>query len=76
MTLSDLKVFKDDVLKYFLNEENWAYKGACSQIFTWVEELPSIANSIHDIHLFLEDIEYSEEELTDEDFEIKFYDSY
>ena len=69
-----------EVLKYFLNEDNWIMgnafnNGSC--VFGWVEELPSIASAIRDLAFFYNDGYYGDEiELTDEDFEIYFYDSY
>lgn len=66
-----------ETLKYFLNEDNWAYKGEYSQVFSWIEELPSIANAMRDLWIFYDYLDsYSDNEFTDEDFEIYFYDSY
>jgi len=61
-----------DVFKYFLNEDNWRVDG--TSIWTWEEELRSIAEAIYWITKFLEDV--YDEGFTDEDFEIWFYDSY
>lgn len=73
LSVEDLLTFKNEVLIYFLNPDNWDYNGKRSMIFSWEEELPSISKSICDIYYFLYGIE---EDLTDEDFEIEFYDSY
>lgn len=73
MTLDQLKIFRDEVLEFFLDKSHWEYKGETSLIFSWEVELVPIANSIRDITLFFE---YLDEDLTDEDFEIYFYDSY
>ena len=62
-----------ETLKYFLNEDNWEYGDCYSQVFSWIEELPSIANAIQDLWRFYDNLD---NELTDEDFEIYFYDSY
>ena len=73
LSIEDLLTFKNDVLIYFLNPDNWVYNEKSSQIFSWEEELTSISKSICDIYYFLGDLE---ENFTDEDFEIEFYDSY
>ena len=73
LSIEDLLTFKNDVLIYFLNPDNWVYNSARSTVFSWEEELTSISNSICDIYYFLDSIE---ENFTDEDFEIEFYDSY
>ena len=68
-----------ETLKYFLDENNWKYNGKTSLIFSWYEEIASIANAIHDLYLFLDYIDEgadNEDDVTDEDFEIYFYDSY
>lgn len=68
-----------ETLKYFLNEDNWEYNGYTSQIFIWIEEVASIANAMHDLYLFYEHIDEgadNEDDVTDEDFEIYFYNSY
>lgn len=72
--LSDIPMIVNKVLKYFLDEDNWEYEGCYSQVFTWIEELPSIATAMRDLTIFYEMV--IEEELSDEDFEISFYDSY
>jgi hypothetical protein len=68
-----------NTLKYFLKKENWEYNGKTSLVFNWYEELPSIANAIRDLYLFYDYIDEgadNEDDVTDEDFEIYFYDSY
>ena len=67
-----------DALKCFLNEENWEYNGRTSLVFNWYEELPSIANAIRNLYLFYDyiDEDDDEDDVTDEDFDIYFYDSY
>ena len=68
-----------NTLKYFLNEDNWEYNGNHSVIFNWYEEVASIANAINDLYTFYANIdvgENNENDVTDEDFEIFFYDSY
>ena len=74
--ISDIPIIVNDVLKYFLDENNWNYNNSYSQIFDWYEELPSIANAIHNLLFLIEDIERAEDPITDEDIEISFYDSY
>ena len=74
------KVIK--ILKYFLKEKNWTKTNAQSQVFSWVDELPSIAISIQNLSRvyeeYLENKEYVEEYkgLNDKDFDFYFYDSY
>lgn len=66
-----------ETLKYFLNEDNWEYGECYSQIFSWIEELPSIANAMQNLWRFYDNLDIDpDNELTDEDFEIYFYDSY
>lgn len=68
-----------ETLKYFLNENNWVYDGHTSSIFNWYEEIPSIAIAINDLYRFVDYIDEgadNEDDVTDEDFEIYFYDSY
>ncbi len=73
MTLDQLKIFRDEVLEFFLDKNHWVYKDCYSHIFSWEVELVPIANAIRDITLFFE---YLDDDLTNEDFEIRFYDSY
>lgn len=68
-----------DTLKYFLNEDNWDYNGSTSLVFNWYEEIASIANAIRNLYLFYDYIDVgadNEDDVTDEDFDIYFYDSY
>jgi len=68
-----------NTLKYFLDENNWEYNGRTSLVFNWYEEIASIANAIRDLYLFYDYIDEgadNEDDVTDEDFEIYFYDSY
>lgn len=68
-----------NTLKYFLNEDNWEYEGKTSWIFNWYEEVASIANAIRNLYLFYDYVDEgadNEDDVTDEDFEIYFYDSY
>lgn len=73
MSFDDLKIFKEEVLEFFLDKNNWIYNDKHSLIFSWEIELVSIANSIRDITLFFE---YLDDDLTEKDFNIYFYDSY
>ncbi len=80
----EIKFELDDIpaiigtLKYFLNEENWEYNGRTSLVFNWYEEIANIANTIHDLYFFYDyiDEDDDEDDVTDEDFDIYFYDSY
>ena len=68
-----------NTLKYFLNEDNWEYDGNISQVFDWITEVASIANTMRDLYLFYEYIDEgadNEDDVSDEDFTIYFYDSY
>ena len=68
-----------DTLKYFLDEDNWEYDGSTSLVFNWYEEIASIAKTIRDLYLFYDYIDAgadNEDDVTDEDFDIYFYDSY
>ena len=73
LTISDIPTIVNEVLRYFLNEDNWEYEGHCSQVFSWIEELPSIANAMSDLNGFYDDVV---DFYTDDDFDIWFYDSY
>ena len=63
-----------DRLKDFLNEDYWR-ESEGSSIWTWTEAVVNIARGIQTIRFILEDIEYGEE-VTAEDLEFRFYDSY
>ena len=62
-----------ETLKYFLLEENWN-KDDYSSIWDWYIELPSIAEAIKKLRCLIEDIE--NEDISIDDFNIYFYDSY
>jgi len=76
LTIENLVTVVEDVLKYFLNEDNWVHGNSFSNgsIWNWTTMIATIAQEIHDIREFIEDVEANE--LTDEDFKIYFYDSY
>lgn len=68
-----------EVMKYFLDKEHWYEDGG--SIWTWEEQLRNTANIIYNITRFLEYIEdgdgdVPEDEVSAEDFEITWYDSY
>lgn len=71
LTIGDLIVVIEKVLKYFLDENNW---DRADSIWEWEIQLPHIAETIRDLRFFLQDIK--DEGLGNEDFEIYFYDSY
>lgn len=68
-----------DILKFFLDENNWEYKGLFS-IWEWHEMLPSIAKSISNLKTFLYELEIensdADKKLKGKNFEIYYYDSY
>lgn len=77
LTIEDIPVIVEKVLKFFLDENNWEYDGHTSQVFTWYEELPSIAQSIRNLMEFYEDWRADDElKINNEDIEFYFYDSY
>ena len=61
-----------ETLKYFLHEENWGKDG--SSIWDWYIVLPSIAEAIKKLRYLIEDIE--NEDISIDDLNIYFYDSY
>jgi len=61
-----------ETLKYFLHEENWDKDG--SSIWDWYIVLPSIAEAIKKLRYLIEDIE--NEDISIDDLNIYFYDSY
>jgi len=73
LTLEDLYDFVENVLKYYLNEDNWNRDNS-SSIWSWDVGLKSIANCIFNIRRLLEDYDYGD--ISNEDFDIYFYDSY
>ena len=60
-----------ETLKYFLNEENWDRDDS---IWDWYIALPSVAEAIKKLRCLIEDIE--NEEISIDDLNIYFYDSY
>ena len=73
LKINDLKKFSK-VMEYFLNRENWIYDNNNS-IWEWEIQVANVADAIKRIYIFFDYLE-GEEELTDEDFEIIWYDSY
>ena len=63
-----------DLFKYFLVEKNWQEDG--DSIWQWHTILPHLAEAIRDIRYFLQEYEDEDFDLSEEDFEITFYDSY
>jgi hypothetical protein len=61
-----------ELFKYFLNEDNWYDDG--ESIWDWFIMLPTLAEAIRDICFFLR--EYEDSDVSEDDFEITFYDSY
>lgn len=72
--IKDIPIVINKILKYFLVEENWLKDG--DSIWGWYTMLPQIANAINSLKIFLECLQYEDEEYTDDDFYIIFYDSY
>ena len=60
-----------EALKYFLHEENWDED---ESIWEWYIMLPSVANAIKKLRNLIEDIE--NEDISIDDLDIYFYDSY
>ena len=60
-----------ETLKYFLYEENWERE---ESIWEWHIMLPSVANAIKKLRCLIEDIE--NEDISIDDLDIYFYDSY
>jgi len=60
-----------ETLKYFLHEENWDED---ESIWEWYIELPPIADAIKKLRCLIEDIE--NEDISIDDLNIYFYDSY
>ena len=74
ITVPELVDVVEYVLKYFLEEKNWEVDG--DSIWEWYRRVPGIAEAIRTIRIFLEEFEDEDNELTEEDFEIEFIDSY
>lgn len=72
--IKDIPTIIDNILKYFLEEDNWRVDG--NSIWEWYIMLPQIADAIKDLKMFLEYLEDEDEEYTEDDFYISFYDSY
>ena len=60
-----------ETLKYFLHEENWDKD---KSIWDWYIILPSVADAIKKLRNLIEDIE--NEDISIDDLNIRFYDSY
>lgn len=76
LNVEELYDVVEHVMKHFLNEDNWIEGNSFSNgsIWTWTEQLHNTAEIIYNIRKFLEF--YKESELSNDDFEIIFYDSY
>ena len=72
--IKDIPTVIDKVLKYFLEEDNWRVDG--DSIWEWYNMLPQIADAIKYLKMFLEDLQCEDEEYSEDDFYIFFYDSY
>lgn len=72
LSLFDLAIVVEKVLKYFLDENNWGDYG--SSLWEWHVAVRSIGNQIFNLRDFLENAEISN--IHNEDLEIYFYDSY
>lgn len=71
LKIADLVSVVNDVLKYFLNEDNW---DRSESIWDWEVQVPHIAEAIKNLRFLIKDVEYGD--ISDEDLEIYFYDSY
>ena len=72
--IEDLPTVINKVLKYFLLENNWKVDG--DSIWEWYVMVPHIADAIGNLKRFLNYIENDDEEYSEGDFLISFYDSY
>lgn len=72
--IKDLPIVIDKILKYFLEEDNWREDG--DSIWDWYIMLPHIADAIRNLRVFLDYLENDDEEYSEDDFLISFYDSY
>ena len=70
----DLPAVINEVLKYFLEEDNWEVDG--NSIWEWYVMVPHVADAIGNLRRFLNYIENDDEEYSEGDFLISFYDSY
>lgn len=73
LKISDLFKIKK-IVTFFLDQETWDNTYYGSSIWTWEESLPNNAQIIFILTKFLEEIE--EDDITDKDIKIEFYDSY
>jgi len=76
LSIKDLETMRNEVLKYFLNEDNWVIGNSFSNgsIWEWEEMIGVIGENISDISRLLRYIE--SDDITDADLEIWTYDSY
>ena len=73
IAISELPIVLNEVIKYFLIEENWDERDS---IWSYNEIKPLLKRQIHDIQRFLDLLEKETEKFSEDDFEIFFYDSY
>lgn len=74
--IADMFHIVEDVFKFFLDEENWNIYSLGGSIWNWHITVPSIAEGIKEIRLFLDYLEDDEEVFTEDDFEFYFLDSF
>lgn len=77
LKVSDLIEIRN-IMKYFLIEENWSKDGN-SSIWTWSQSICGIAKCLTNIDFFIEDFMERQADVGDiseEDFELVFEDSY
>lgn len=72
LKIEDLKTVIEKVIKPFLNEDYWNEDNR--SIWSWTQMVRQLGQEIFNLRYFIDDVE--DEDLTDEDFEIYFYDSY
>ena len=68
-----------EIMKYFLIKDHWCEDGG--SIWTWEEQLRNTADIIYNLTRFSEYLEdgegdYPEDEISEDDFDIIWYDSY
>ena len=84
INIADIPDIVDNVLKYFLIEENWEYNDNRSAVFSWEDMIPSIGHCIHDLRSLYNSIisvNNGEDDnfpsgIGDADIELEFIDSY
>ena len=81
LTIAELIDVVEDVMKFFLEDEDrWnTYGGgimAGGSIWEWHQGIRTIVDCIRNVREFLIAYQMYEGELSDDDFEIEFYDSY